>query len=73
MRHASNHKKLNRTSAHRKALLSNLAVALITHEQIKTTVPKAKNDVNSPKLIHRFLWVSGYCYLCPKSIHLSQR
>ena len=42
MRHASNHKKLNRTSSHRQALLANLSLALITHEQIKTTVPKAK-------------------------------
>jgi large subunit ribosomal protein L17 len=35
-------RKLNRTSAHRKALLSNMANALIKHEQIKTTLPKAK-------------------------------
>lgn len=35
-------RKLNRTSSHRKALFKNLANALIEHEQIKTTVPKAK-------------------------------
>jgi large subunit ribosomal protein L17 len=35
-------RKLNRTSAHRKALFANLACALIKHEQIKTTLPKAK-------------------------------
>jgi|TARA_B110000483_G_C18181726_1_gene537311 large subunit ribosomal protein L17 len=35
-------RKLNRTSSHRKALFSNMAVALIKHEQIKTTLPKAK-------------------------------
>jgi len=35
-------RKLNRTSAHRKALFRNMAVALVKHEQIKTTLPKAK-------------------------------
>jgi len=35
-------RKLNRTSSHRKAMLANLAAALIKHEQIKTTLPKAK-------------------------------
>tara|TARA_B100000676_G_C17521410_1_gene552984 strand:+ start:194 stop:604 length:411 start_codon:yes stop_codon:yes gene_type:complete len=35
-------RKLNRTSSHRKALLANMAVALIKHEQVKTTLPKAK-------------------------------
>jgi len=35
-------RKLNRTSAHRKAMFANMAVALIKHEQIKTTLPKAK-------------------------------
>ena len=42
MRHKVSKRKLNRTSSHRKALLSNMAVALIKHEQIKTTLPKAK-------------------------------
>ncbi|AZL15889.1 50S ribosomal protein L17 [Rickettsiales endosymbiont of Stachyamoeba lipophora] len=42
MKHNKNTKKLNRTSAHRKALLNNLVLALFEHEQIKTTVPKAK-------------------------------
>lgn len=41
-RHRQNRRKLQRTSAHRAALLRNLAAALIKHEQIKTTVPKAK-------------------------------
>jgi large subunit ribosomal protein L17 len=36
-------RKLNRTKAHRKALFMNLAQALIKHEQIKTTLPKAKD------------------------------
>jgi large subunit ribosomal protein L17 len=42
MRHGSGYRKLNRTHEHRKAMFANLAVALIEHEQIKTTVPKAK-------------------------------
>jgi len=43
MKHlAKSNKKLNRTSSHRKALLANLANALITHGRIKTTLPKAK-------------------------------
>ncbi|MEN8196677.1 MAG: 50S ribosomal protein L17 [Pseudomonadota bacterium] len=42
MRHGMSGRKLNRTSSHRKALFSNMANALIKHEQIKTTLPKAK-------------------------------
>lgn len=42
MRHRMSGRKLNRTSAHRKALFANMAAALIKHEQIKTTLPKAK-------------------------------
>jgi large subunit ribosomal protein L17 len=42
MRHKISKRKLNRTSSHRKSLLANMAVALIKHEQIKTTLPKAK-------------------------------
>jgi len=42
MRHAKAGRKLNRTSSHRKAMLANMAVALIKHEQIVTTLPKAK-------------------------------
>ncbi|MBC6408092.1 MAG: 50S ribosomal protein L17 [Rhodobacteraceae bacterium] len=42
MRHAKNHRKLGRTSAHRKALFANMAGSLIEHEQIRTTLPKAK-------------------------------
>lgn len=43
MRHRLSGRKLNRTSAHRKAMFDNLAAALIQHEQIKTTLPKAKD------------------------------
>ena len=42
MKHNITHRKLNRTSSHRKALLKNLSNALIKHEQITTTLPKAK-------------------------------
>jgi large subunit ribosomal protein L17 len=42
MRHKHGQRKLNRTSQHRAALLRNLSASLIKHEQITTTVPKAK-------------------------------
>ncbi len=42
MRHSSGYRKLNRTHEHRKALFANMAGSLIEHEQIKTTLPKAK-------------------------------
>lgn len=42
MRHGMSGRKLNRTSAHRKAMFANMASALIKHEQIFTTLPKAK-------------------------------
>ena len=43
MRHGLSGRKLNRTKSHRKALFMNLAQALVKHEQIKTTLPKAKD------------------------------
>lgn len=43
MRHGISGRKLNRTSSHRKAMFANLAQALIEHEQITTTLPKAKD------------------------------
>ena len=42
MRHLNRGRKLNRTASHRKAMLANIAVALFRHEQITTTLPKAK-------------------------------
>jgi len=42
MRHGIAHRKLNRTSSHRKAMFANMAASLIKHEQIVTTLPKAK-------------------------------
>jgi large subunit ribosomal protein L17 len=42
MRHGAGNKKLNRTSAHRHAMFANMAASLIKHEQIVTTLPKAK-------------------------------
>jgi len=43
MRHAKSGRKLNRTAAHRKAMFANMAASLIRHEQIVTTLPKAKD------------------------------
>ena len=43
MRHAKAGRKLNRTASHRKAMFANMAAALIEHEQIVTTLPKAKD------------------------------
>ena len=42
MRHQKSGRKLNRTSSHRSAMFRNMATSLITHEVIKTTLPKAK-------------------------------
>jgi large subunit ribosomal protein L17 len=42
MRHGIAHRKLNRTHAHRTAMFANMAASLIKHEQIVTTLPKAK-------------------------------
>ena len=42
MRHRKAGRKLNRTASHRKAMFANMAASLITHEQIITTLPKAK-------------------------------
>ena len=43
MRHGSAHRKLNRKHEHRRAMFANMAAALIKHEQITTTLPKAKD------------------------------
>ena len=42
MRHRKSGRKLNRTSAHRKAMFKNMTVSLLRHEEIRTTLPKAK-------------------------------
>ena len=42
MRHRISGRKLNRTSSHRKAMFRNMVTSLLKHEQIKTTLPKAK-------------------------------
>jgi large subunit ribosomal protein L17 len=42
VRHGHGHRKLNRTHSHRQAMLANMACSLIEHEQVKTTLPKAK-------------------------------
>ena len=43
MRHGLSGRKLGRTTAHRKAMFANMAASLIKHEQITTTLPKAKD------------------------------
>ena len=43
MKHGIKQRKLNRTSPHRKAMFANMAAALVKHEQITTTLPKAKD------------------------------
>ena len=43
MRHGKSGRRLNRTASHRKAMFQNMANALIKHEQIVTTLPKAKD------------------------------
>ena len=43
MRHGKVHRKLNRTAEHRRAMFANMCAALIKHEQIATTLPKAKD------------------------------
>src|SRR5216684_3572647 len=55
MRHLNSGRKLNRTSAHRKALFKNMVLALIRHERIKTTDPKAKKlfDEIAPRFKER--------------------
>ena len=42
MRHGNAHRKLGRTTSHRRAMFRNMAASLIKHEQIKTTLPKAR-------------------------------
>ena len=42
MRHGHGYRKLNRTHEHRKAMFANMVASLVEHEQIKTTLPKAK-------------------------------
>ncbi len=42
MRHGNAHRKLGRTSSHRLAMFRNMAASLVKHEQIKTTLPKAR-------------------------------
>jgi large subunit ribosomal protein L17 len=43
MNHGNGYRRLNRTSEHRRAMFANMAASLIEHEQIKTTLPKAKD------------------------------
>ena len=49
MRHGKSGRKFNRTSSHRDAMLRNMACSLIKHEQINTTLPKAKKTPAAKK------------------------
>ena len=60
MRHARGYRRLNRTHEHRKALWANMAGSLIEHEQIKTTLPKAKE---LRPIVEKLLTLGKRCYL----------
>ena len=51
MRHRNAHRKLGRTTSHRLAMFKNMAAALIKHEQISTTLPKAKEVIKTSRTI----------------------
>ena len=68
MRHRNAHRKLGRVSEHRTALLRNQAEALLAHERIETTVPKAK-ELRRRALTHRH---RGFAH-DPKGVSLSAR
>ena len=61
MRHRHSGRKLNRTSAHRTAMLRNMAAALIKHEQITTTLAKAKEV--SPMSRNSSPWASAVHFM----------
>ncbi len=54
MRHSDKVKKLGRTKSHRRALMRNLVAALITHERIRTTLPKAREAAREAERLVRF-------------------
>ena len=62
MRHHNGHRKLNRTSSHRKAMFANMATSLIVHEQIKTTLPKAKELRRYTDKMVSLGKASGFCF-----------
>ncbi len=55
MRHGNSNRKLNRTHEHRKAMFANMVCSLIEHEQIQTTLPKAKE---LKKIIDKYITLS---------------
>jgi large subunit ribosomal protein L17 len=69
MRHGLGHRKLNRTSEHRKALFQNMVNSLIKHEQIQTTLPKAK-ELKS--IIDKVITIGKKNTLAAKKKHYSQ-
>ena len=66
MRHKIAHRKLNKTSEHRKAMFQNMVNSLIKYEQITTTLPKAKEL--KPIIDKGFLAPNDIPLLCSKSI-----
>ena len=63
MRHGNGYRKLNRTHEHRKAMFANMVCSVIEHEQIKTTLPKAKELKG---IIHKVFTLvkKGICMPC---------
>ena len=66
MRHGKSHRKLNRTSSHRKAMFKNMATSLLRHEIIRTTLPKAKElrkvcgTINYPSQRYQQFIIKGW-------------
>ena len=65
MRHGHGLRKLNRTSAHRQALLRNLSTALLRYEVIKTTLPKAKE---LRRVVEHHAWQKAFASQSPSGV-----
>ena len=72
MRHNISGRKLNRKTSHRLSLLKNLSKSLIIHEQIETTLPKAK-DLRPFVEKNSYYWKNKYFGCEKKSIFISWR
>ena len=71
MRHGVSGRKLNRTTSHRKAMFANMAGSLIMHEQIKTTLPKAKDLKETINMTDTPLNKLEDGHLCPGEKYIS--
>ena len=69
MRHGNSNRKLNRTHEHRKAMFANMACSLIEHEQIQTTLPKAKE---LKKIIDKYITLGKKGSLHSKRLAISR-